>query len=500
MASDRREGVGCGHEQAVLEQCLILASLVSACGGSRSGGPAPGPAKPAAAEPGAPATPGHAAEGGETAPPAAAGTAQSPTAAGLPDTAAGRQLAWVLAAMHKGAAALDDATLEAHFAPSFLAKVPASQLRLVLAQLDQAGPFTVKDIGKASTPVHLVAAIEGKGTLRASIEVDPSSNRITGLLFSAGTGMGPRPSSWGEVNKRLGALSGHAQYLAAELKNGKCVPLHQLDPGREQAIGSAFKLYVLLGLADRVAAGKAHWDDSIAVKDAWKSLPSGVTQNVPGGTKVTLQALAERMISISDNTAADHLLHTVGRKQVEQAVRESGHTRPRLDVPFLTTRELFLLKLSKSPAEVATYLKMGPAARRRFLEHTLAPRALPALSTITDWTKPRHITDLEWFASSTDLCSVMAALHARSQKPALAPLSHILSINPGIPDTSHMWKYIGFKGGSEPGVMNLTWLLESKDARWYVLSMTVNDPDRPVNESAILGIAAGARDLLPPHP
>ena len=345
-----------------------------------------------------------------------------------------------------------------------------------------------------------MGAIEGKGTLRVSITVDPTTSHITGLLFSAGTGMGPRPGSWAEVNKRLSALAGHAQYLAAELKGGRCQALHQLDPGREQAIGSAFKLYVLLGLADRVAAGKSHWDDSIAIDDAWKSLPSGVTQDVPAGTKVTIQTLAERMISISDNTAADHLLHTVGRRQVEQAVRESGHTHPRLDVPFLSTRELFLLKLSKSPAEVAKYLKLGAAARRRFLEKNLDARALPELSTITDWTTPRHIADLEWFASSTDLCHVMAALHARSQKPALAPLAHILSINPGIPDTGDKWKYIGFKGGSEPGVMNLTWLLESKDARWYVLSMTVDDPDHAVDESAILGIAAGARDLLPPSP
>ena len=137
--------------RSVQRSLAILVSLAGACGGSHGGAGASGPAQPAAAQPAAagPAVASPGAAKPESQPPAPGAEVKPPAMAGLPDTPAGRQLGWVLAAMHRGAAALDDATLQAHFAPAFLAKVPAAQLRLVLAQLDQAGPFTVKDIGKA---------------------------------------------------------------------------------------------------------------------------------------------------------------------------------------------------------------------------------------------------------------------------------------------------------------------------------------------------------------
>jgi len=49
------------------------------------------------------------------------------------------------------------------------------------------------------------------------------------------------------------------------------------------------------------------------------------------------------MISISATPAADMLIHLVGRSAVHAQVRRwSDHAA--LDVPFLTTRETFLLK------------------------------------------------------------------------------------------------------------------------------------------------------------
>jgi len=56
--------------------------------------------------------------------------------------------------------------------------------------------------------------------------------------------------------------------------------------------------------------------------------------------------LANRMISISDNTATDHLLLTVGREAVESIQAAMGHSAPGLNAPFITTRELFVLKVT----------------------------------------------------------------------------------------------------------------------------------------------------------
>jgi beta-lactamase class A len=77
------------------------------------------------------------------------------------------------------------------------------------------------------------------------------------------------------------------------------------------------KLYVLHALGDAVAAGKLSWDQPLTVTAQLKSLPSGVLQYEPEGTQISVLDAAAKMISISDNTAADMLIHLVGRSAVE---------------------------------------------------------------------------------------------------------------------------------------------------------------------------------------
>jgi beta-lactamase class A len=48
---------------------------------------------------------------------------------------------------------------------------------------------------------------------------------------------------------------------------------------------------------------------------------SGTLQDLPDGTKLTVEQAAVKMISVSDNTAADMLLKLVGRAAVEEQVR-----------------------------------------------------------------------------------------------------------------------------------------------------------------------------------
>ena len=111
---------------------------------------------------------------------------------------------------------------------------------------------------------------------------------------------------------------------------------------------------------------------------------------------------------------------------------------------------------------------------------------------VSIWTEPRHIDTLEWFASSEDLCRVLATLGERARtKPQTAPVLDVLAKNPGLPVDAAVWPYVGFKGGSEPGVMNLSWLLRRKDDRWFVVTLGVNDTKRELDEGKILGVATG---------
>jgi beta-lactamase class A len=455
---------------------FVLAGLLFACVAACGGAPA---ATPPPTGPVAPAKP---------APPAKA------SFPGAPVSPAGDQLAWVLDLIARRQGKVLRPELEQHFAPKFLADVPIAKAQEIFAQLGaQLTGLKIVDVqGTASALVaHVVA---GELKLQISLELD-ATQKIAGLVVRREGDGGVALQSFGDALRAVGALAPKAQLLIAALDRGTCKPLHELGGTDQLAIGSTFKLYVLLGLVDRILAGKAAWTDELAVRDAWKSLPSGVTQNEPPGTKHPLQVYAERMISISDNTAADHLLYSLGRRTVEGAVRASGHVQPALDAPFLSTRELFVLKLG-APAELARYLKLPEARRRDYLDRTLAGKA-PALDLAGAWKTARQIDKLEWFASAEDLCRLMGTLWTRAQQPKGQPLLAVLAKNPGLPIDAKMWPYIGFKGGSEPGVINMTYLLKRHDDRWFVVTLGFNAAEgAALDDEKIYGLAVAVIDLL----
>ncbi len=91
----------------------------------------------------------------------------------------------------------------------------------------------------------------------------------------------------------------------------------------------------------------------------------------------------------------------------------------------------------------------------------------------------------------------MRALKVAGDQPATARGFDILAINPGIPDPTAAFSYLGYKGGSEPGVLNLTWLLRRKaDHEWLFLSITWNDGQNAINEDRAVYVAGAARAQL----
>lgn len=65
-----------------------------------------------------------------------------------------------------------------------------------------------------------------------------------------------------------------------------------------------------------------------------------------------------------------------------------------------------------------------------------------------------------------------------------------------MPYDKSQWSYVGFKGGSEPGVMNLTWLAHRSDDRWFVVEVAVNDDQKAIDEALVINAGAGALAIL----
>ena len=300
--------------------------------------------------------------------------------------------------------------------------------------------------------------------------------------------------SWDRFDDALAAP--RTSFLAAEVVDGACQPVHAVDPERRVAIASTFKLYVLGELARQVATGQAAWDEELAISDRWKSKPSGAMREEPAGTKHTLRYFAERMIAESDNTATDHLIARLGRENVEAVQRLLGHRAPELNTPLLTTRELFAFKVSVDGEWIDAYLAAPEAEKRRILAEEISSIPLGG-DGWGDWVGPERIDSLEWFASAEEICTALARLYEMSRRPGLDPIARILALNRGgtVFDAG-TWPYAGFKMGYEAGVVNLTWLLRRRDGRVFVVTGGFNDPANDVDQNAAWEALKQAAALL----
>ncbi|MGF1598931.1 MAG: serine hydrolase [Acidimicrobiales bacterium] len=257
-------------------------------------------------------------------------------------------------------------------------------------------------------------------------------------------------------------------------------------------LGSVFKLWLLADLADRIAAGEATWDEKVPVDDRYKSSPDGEVFTMEPGTEISLEELAMLMISISDNSATDHLMAYLGRDRVEAVLDRIGVADPAANVPMLSTQALFQLKFVAAGPSSDDWRALDEEGRRTLLadidEAVLPwvqdPDAFDLINADgVPVDQPRDL-DLEWFATPGDLCRTLTYLADRAETPGLEPVAAILEANPGLglPFDRDRWPTIRFKGGSEPGVVAGAWWFEGDDGRRYVVAGGLADPESPVPE------------------
>ncbi len=311
------------------------------------------------------------------------------------------------------------------FTEAFLDQVPVSKIERILAQMrSQYGSFS--SATKVGAEYEVVFE---RATVPTKVVLD-GQGRFAGLLFRA-----PRASkaTAEDLVASMKKLSGDASLLV--------VTSGHEDVGwnadRPLAVGSAFKLAELAALRVAIEQKKRAWKDVVELKPSWKSLPSGILQTWPEHAPITIHSLAALMISVSDNTAANAVLELVGRSEVERFAPHS--------VPFLTTRELFVLKAKENAGLLKRYRAADEKDKRALLGE-LAGLSLPDVASLP--TEPNAL-DVEWFFSTRELCTLMS-------KVGDLPL---MSINPGVARAKD-WDRVAFKGGSEPGVLNLTVAVE----------------------------------------
>jgi beta-lactamase class A len=412
----------------------------------------------------------------------------------VPQTSAGAQLTWFLDSVL--GSHLSQEQIDTHFDASFRDKMNAAKLSeaefsAALAELP--APGSLVEV-LSSEPTSLVVLAEfGAARFKVTLSVD-----VSGLIDQLQ--LAPSETSWSQIDKSLAALAPDVSFLAARVANGSCRSIHQLASSTPRPLGSEFKLFVLGALANEIAAGRIGWKQQLTVESRLRSAGNvagkGSLQFSPGGTKVSVQETATKMISISDNTAADMLINLVGQPALESQVRQWSND-PQLNSPFLTTRQLFLLHYVDYPRLANAYLAQAPSEREAFLKSSVDP--LP-LSDIQSASAPRDIDRIEWFASPEDICRAFVGLQQLSHEPTLSPIASIFSVNNGnLGLHPSQWPTVWFKGGSEPGVLTLGYLATDSKGKTFVVSAMLSNPTTalaPSTSFAVLAAVVSAFDLV----
>ncbi|MET1110960.1 MAG: serine hydrolase [Allosphingosinicella sp.] len=382
-----------------------------------------------------------------------------------------------------------DRAPQGFFSTAFLAQVPPETLKGVAGQLKSSyGPAreTIRIEARSATSGTVFVRFE-RAIVRLQMAVGPQPPHLVEGLLVAGveSSAADLPALFGEIV----GLPGEVSLAAARLEDSGPANFLTQKAERPLAIGSAFKLFLLAELVRQVKAGERRWSDVVPL--GTPSLPSGLLQDWPKASPITLHSLAALMISRSDNSAADSLLGVLGRDKVERLLPGLGVRAPERNRPFLSTRDAFALKLG-DPALLAQWKAADEAGRRALLPRlervdasTLDPSRLGG--------RPAEIGAVEWFASPADLVRTLDWLRRAGDRTAL----DLLAINPGLgPALAKDFAYFGFKGGSEPGVINLSFLLKARSGRWLAVSVTWNNETAALDEARFVALVSRLVSLM----
>jgi len=319
------------------------------------------------------------------------------------------------------------------FSPDFLAQVPLAQLQPVLdATRAELGPVTSVEMTGNSAHVASETA-----TMEAKIGLD-AEGRVAMLWFDLPA---PKSMSLDAARAQLAALGERVAWLVR--RDG--VTIEARDADVPLAVASAFKLGVLSVLLDDIATGARRWDELLVLEARHKSLPTGLLQDFPDESPITLHTAAFLMISQSDNTATDLLIDSLGRERIAARL---GLSR------LITTRELFALKAD--PAAQTAYLAADDQDAARIAAQAALTRPDPAAAG------GPFVPGVEWDIPLSRLCDLIEPMAGEA----------ILRANPGPVPSG--WASVAYKGGSEGGVLNFTTALTDADGTGYCVAMTVN--------------------------
>lgn len=410
----------------------------------------------------------------------------------LPDTPAGRRVAWLLDAFRGG----DIGPIEARATQRVINEVGVEGFRGFIEQGREAAGWLFPTHIIASEPESLTlylrsAADNERWVLR--VETNPEEpEKIDSLVFQpAETPPIDRAADWAELAAMFEATGYDHGVTVWELREGGAIaPVASINDKTPLNISGAVSVFVLGAVTQKIAAGEGSWEEPVAIRDELRSVPQSPLRDAATGSEHLVASLAGQMLQ-GDDTATDHLIDWVGLDAV-QAFAEGVRDDSPVNEPFLTTRDAFALKLSFNTELRDEYAQADAAARREMLAGFETPDA----EILKLWVKPQDIDKVGHFASSRELASVLLYLRNAALAPGMEALREVLGANQQLRLDSGYWRSVAFTAGAEPGVLTVCLITERYDGRWFVVSVIVNDPEGPLSPQATSPAVLALIDLL----
>ncbi len=147
------------------------------------------------------------------------------------------------------------------------------------------------------------------------------------------------PADSAPGDPRLARLERQVQAFTKTIPARVGVAIKHLESGREVLINgderfpmaSTFKVPLLVEVLAQEKAGKLRLSDEMVLEKRHQHLGTGSLKYESPGVKLSVRTLCERMMVVSDNSAADWLLERVGRQNVNARLKAAGISGIRID-------------------------------------------------------------------------------------------------------------------------------------------------------------------------
>jgi beta-lactamase class A len=137
------------------------------------------------------------------------------------------------------------------------------------------------------------------------------------------------------IEQELARAGGRWACVAIRMHGSMPQQLVSLNPDLLFPAASLAKVPILIEIARQVEQGMLSWHTCYTLPDSVRVPGSGVIANLSPDLQPTLRDLAHLMITISDNTASNMLLHLIGFDAVNATMQQLGLQETRLERRFM---------------------------------------------------------------------------------------------------------------------------------------------------------------------